>query len=239
MPVLRSIRARFAAEQPLAGAEGRRVPARHRRDGEPRPRAARGRGGGALCAANPYTAQADVAEALGEGVHVGDYREGLEAVAATRPDLVLDDGAELIAMTHGAPARRDGGDAERPRPRSLARSRLPGARRQRGRGRARAERPLRHRPVGARRDRPRDARAARRADDRRARLRLDGARHRAARPRRRRVGGRLRGRSRCARSRRGWRASTCSPRWPPPSAATSSSPSPAPRRAARASTSTA
>ena len=100
MPVLRSIRARFAAERPLAGF---RIGACLHVTAETANLVLALREGGAevaLCAANPYTAQADVAEALGDGVHVGDYRAGLESVAAWGPQLVLDDGAELIAATH-------------------------------------------------------------------------------------------------------------------------------------------
>jgi adenosylhomocysteinase len=94
----RPLRRRPAAR----GRPGRRLPAHHRRDGEPR---ARLREGGAqvdLCAANPFVTQQDVADALGDGVHAGDYRAGLDAVAAAEPDLVLDDGAELIALLHGS-----------------------------------------------------------------------------------------------------------------------------------------
>jgi adenosylhomocysteinase len=100
MPVLRSIRARFAAEQPLAGLK---VGACLHVTAETANLVLALRDGGAqvaMCAANPYTLQRDVADALGEGVHAGDYREGLAAVAASEPDLVLDDGAELIVATH-------------------------------------------------------------------------------------------------------------------------------------------
>ncbi|HEV2813621.1 MAG TPA: adenosylhomocysteinase, partial [Solirubrobacteraceae bacterium] len=100
MPVLRSIRARFAAERPL---DGLRVGACLHVTAETANLVLALRDGGAdvaLCAANPYTAQSEVAEALGDGVHVGDYDAGLHAVAASDPDIVLDDGAELIAATH-------------------------------------------------------------------------------------------------------------------------------------------
>ena len=100
MPVLRSIRTRFAAERPL---DGMKVGACLHVTAETANLVLALRDGGAdvaLCAANPYTAQADVAEALGDGVHVGDYAKALAAVAEWDPDLVLDDGAELIAATH-------------------------------------------------------------------------------------------------------------------------------------------
>jgi adenosylhomocysteinase len=100
MPVLRSIRTRFAAERPL---DGVKVGACLHVTAETANLVLALREGGAdvaLCAANPYTAQADVAAALGEGVHVGDYKKSLAAVAEWAPDVVLDDGAELIAATH-------------------------------------------------------------------------------------------------------------------------------------------
>ena len=100
MPVLRSIRARFAAERPL---EGVRIGACLHVTAETANLVLALREAGAhvdLCAANPFVTQQDVAEALGEGVHVGDYRAGLQSVADAAPDLVLDDGAELIALTH-------------------------------------------------------------------------------------------------------------------------------------------
>lgn len=105
MPVLRSIRARLSADQPLAGV---RIGACLHVTAETANLVLALRAGGAevhLCAANPYVTQHDVAEALGEHVHVGDYRSGLEAVASAEPDLVLDDGAELIAALHGSGLR--------------------------------------------------------------------------------------------------------------------------------------
>jgi len=100
MPVLRSIRARFGADRPL---EGVRVGACLHITAETANLVLALREGGAqvdLCAANPFVTQQDVASALGDGVHVGDYRASLEAVAAAGPQVVLDDGAELIALTH-------------------------------------------------------------------------------------------------------------------------------------------
>jgi adenosylhomocysteinase len=100
MPVLRSIRERFGAERPL---DGVRVGACLHVTAETANLVLALRAGGArvdLCAANPYVTQEDVAEALGEGVHLGDYRAGLEAVAAAEPDIVLDDGAELVMLVH-------------------------------------------------------------------------------------------------------------------------------------------
>jgi adenosylhomocysteinase len=102
MPVLRSIRTRFASERPLAGV---RVGACLHVTAETANLVLALREGGAevaLCAANPFVTQEEVAAALGEGVHVGGYGEGLDAVAASAPDIVLDDGAELIARLHGS-----------------------------------------------------------------------------------------------------------------------------------------
>jgi adenosylhomocysteinase len=103
MPVLRSIRARFARERPLAGLT---VGACLHVTAETANLVLALRDGGArvaLCAANPLATQPDVAAALGPGdVFVGDYRDGLDAVAALGPQLVLDDGAELIGALHGA-----------------------------------------------------------------------------------------------------------------------------------------
>jgi len=102
MPVLSSVRRRFAAGRPLAGltvglclhvtAETANL-VLALRDGGARV---------ALCAANPLATQADVAAALGDDVFTGEYAAGLDAVAALAPDLVLDDGAELVARLHGA-----------------------------------------------------------------------------------------------------------------------------------------
>jgi adenosylhomocysteinase len=100
MPVLRSIRARFAAERPL---DGVRVGACLHVTAETANLVLALREGGAdvrLCAANPYVTQDDVVAALGDGVHVGDYRAGIDAVAGSEPDVVLDDGAELITLVH-------------------------------------------------------------------------------------------------------------------------------------------
>ena len=67
MPVLRSIRERFAAERPLDGHARRRLPARHRRDRQPRARAASPAAREvALCASNPL-------------VHAGRRRRGARA----------------------------------------------------------------------------------------------------------------------------------------------------------------
>ena len=98
MPVLRSIRTRFSEEKPLAGVN---VGACLHVNAETANLVLALREGGAavhLCTANPFSTQADVAEAL--CVEVLEYTAALDAVAATKPDVVLDDGAELIARVH-------------------------------------------------------------------------------------------------------------------------------------------
>ncbi len=110
MPVLRSIRARFAAERPL---DGLVVGACLHVTAETANLALALRDGGArvaLCAANPLSSRDDVADALaGADVEVHgrgpeEYGAGVEAVAAARPDVALDDGADLIGALHAAGA---------------------------------------------------------------------------------------------------------------------------------------
>jgi adenosylhomocysteinase len=96
MPVLRSVRARLAAERPLDGVA---VGACLHVTAEAANLVLALREGGAsvaLCAANPLATQEDVAAALGGDVHLGDYDAGIAEVAATAPRIVLDDGADLI-----------------------------------------------------------------------------------------------------------------------------------------------
>ena len=158
MPVLRSIRERFARERPLDGRE-RRAPActsRRRRPNLVRTLIA---GGAqvALCAANPLSTQDDVAAALVE-------RDGAASTpaAARTPTptpatsrAVLDTRAadharrrrRPVSVLHAAGRAADGcprrhrGDDHRPRAPARARRRrapgCPGARRQRGAHRAR------------------------------------------------------------------------------------------------------
>jgi adenosylhomocysteinase len=111
MPVLRSIRERFAADKPL---EGVRVAAcLHVTAETANLMRALAEGGAtvALCAANPLSTQDDVAEALGDfGVAVHARRgEDIEAYAANvarvvegGPQITLDDGADLISFLHTA-----------------------------------------------------------------------------------------------------------------------------------------
>jgi adenosylhomocysteinase len=123
MPVLRSIRERFAGERPLNGV---RVAACLHVTAETAnfiAALAEGGAGVALCAANPLSTQDDVAAALvRRGVEVrAEHGEGPEAVAAhvaalaaAAPQVTIDDGADLLAALHvdGPPADVLGGIEE-------------------------------------------------------------------------------------------------------------------------------
>jgi adenosylhomocysteinase len=97
MPVLRSIRERFAAERPL---DGIRVGACLHVTAETgvlvRTLEAAG-ASVALCSANPLTTQEDVVEALGPiaFAQAGESAPQLAPVLATKPQVTLDDGADL------------------------------------------------------------------------------------------------------------------------------------------------
>jgi len=112
MPVLAAIRDRFAAEQPLAGY---RISACLHVTSETanlmRTLAA---GGGdiVLCASNPLSTQDDVAAALVDeyGVSVfaikgednDTYYKHIEAAVDHKPQLTMDDGADVIGVLHSA-----------------------------------------------------------------------------------------------------------------------------------------
>jgi len=107
------------------------------------------------------------AEVYGErGEDRAAYARHLERLVAGRPQILVDDGAELIVTAHAPPKPiaaqligGDRGDDDRPRASALdggrRRAALPGPGRQRDADRARLQRPLRHGPVGDRRDPPR------------------------------------------------------------------------------------
>src|SRR2546422_9296372 len=110
MPVLRQVRERFAKEQPLKGI---RLGACLHVTTETAVLMLTLKAGGAqvvLCASHPLSTQDDTAAALVKeyGIpvfaHKGedntrDYRH-LEAVLATRPQITMDDGADLITQLH-------------------------------------------------------------------------------------------------------------------------------------------
>jgi adenosylhomocysteinase len=109
MPVLRSIRERFAAERPLAGiVVGACLHVTSETANLVRALAA---GGGevALCASNPYATQDEVAAALardGTEVHAvrgedaGAWAARVAAVVARAPRVTIDDGADLLTALH-------------------------------------------------------------------------------------------------------------------------------------------
>lgn len=117
MPVLRSIRERFAAERPLDGVS---VVACLHVTAETANLVRTLIAGGArtaLCAANPLSTRDDVAAALverhgavvqarrGEGPDA--YAQHIGAMVKSGPDITLDDGADLLATLHAA-GRADG-----------------------------------------------------------------------------------------------------------------------------------
>ena len=108
MPVLRSIRERFAAERPL---DGVRVAACLHVTAETANLVRALAAGGAtvaLAAANPLSTQDDVAEALDglaevhgrRGDDAAAYARGIKALADGSPRIGLDDGGDLIAAAH-------------------------------------------------------------------------------------------------------------------------------------------
>jgi adenosylhomocysteinase len=107
MPVLRSIRERFARERPLAGVTvGACLHVTSETAILMRTLQAGG-GDVALCASNPFATQQDVAAALASELelHVGgpdDWAGGVAAVVASAPRITLDDGADLLGALHAA-----------------------------------------------------------------------------------------------------------------------------------------
>jgi adenosylhomocysteinase len=107
MPVLRGVGRRFAAEQPFAGLV---VGASLHVTAETANLARVLMAGGAevaLCAANPLSTQPDVAESLAaDGVEVHadprSYERNIEAVLERRPQVTMDDGADLALRVEDA-----------------------------------------------------------------------------------------------------------------------------------------
>jgi adenosylhomocysteinase len=112
MPVLRSIRERFARERPF---DGLRVGICLHVTSETASLVRTLIAGGAhvaLCAANPLDTQDDVAAALvardGAAVHaihgedMATYYRHIEAVLDTKPQLTMDDGADLVSTLHAS-----------------------------------------------------------------------------------------------------------------------------------------
>src|SRR2546429_2372032 len=110
MPVLRQLRERFAKQKPLAG---KRLSACLHVTTETANLAVTLQAGGAdvaLCASNPLSTQDDVAAHLvkDHGIKVfaikgedhATYYEHIRAALAHRPDVTMDDGADLVGALH-------------------------------------------------------------------------------------------------------------------------------------------
>jgi adenosylhomocysteinase len=110
MPVLRLIRERFTQELPL---KGLRIAACLHVTTETANLMRTLQAGGAsvaLCASNPLSTQDDVAAALVEHVHMpvfakrgedrDTYYRHIDQVLATRPNVTMDDGADLVSVLH-------------------------------------------------------------------------------------------------------------------------------------------
>ena len=117
MPVLRQVRERFAREQPL---KGLRLGACLHVTTETAVLMLTLKAGGAqvaLCASNPLSTQDDTAAALVREyeipvfAHKGEdnatYYRHLHQVLGTRPQVTMDDGADLISQLHGEGHGRD------------------------------------------------------------------------------------------------------------------------------------
>jgi adenosylhomocysteinase len=115
MPVLRQVRERFEKEQPLKGI---RLGACLHVTTETAVLMRTLKAGGAqvaLCASNPLSTQDDTAAALvreyeipvfaQKGEDNATYYRHLEAVLGTRPQVTMDDGADLISQLHAEGAR--------------------------------------------------------------------------------------------------------------------------------------
>jgi adenosylhomocysteinase len=109
MPVLRSIRERFAADRPLEGAKVAACLHVTAETANLMHALVAGGAEAALCSANPLTVQDEVAAALVEsGVPVqatrGEdaemYAKHVGALAEWGPDITLDDGADLLMLLH-------------------------------------------------------------------------------------------------------------------------------------------
>lgn len=112
MPVMRQLAEEFASEQPF---RGKRIAASLHITTETAVLLSALQGGGAevaLCASNPLSTRDDVCAALAEeGMSVyaiydedlATYQRHIEQVLAFQPQLVMDDGADLIVALHNRP----------------------------------------------------------------------------------------------------------------------------------------
>ena len=131
MPVLRQVRERFKSEQPLRGV---RIGACLHVTTETAVLMLTLKAGGAsvaLCASNPLSTQDDVAAALvhehaipvyaQKGEDHQRYYQHIKATLDTRPNVTMDDGADLISELHGKrrePRSRTSSAGPRRRPRA-------------------------------------------------------------------------------------------------------------------------
>ena len=175
MPVLTSIRERFAKERPLAGAV---AAACLHVTTETANLLRTLKAGGAevlICASNPLSTQDDVAASLvrDEGIPTfavkGEdselYYSHIDALLDRHPTMTMDDGCDLVSRIHqtrpgpgvGDPGRHRG-DHDRRHPAARhggrRRAQVPDRRRQRRRHQAHVRQPLRHRAVHPRRRHP-------------------------------------------------------------------------------------
>ena len=110
MPVLQSIGKRFSEQKPL---KGKRIAACLHVTTETAALALTLKAGGAevfLCASNPLSTQDDVAAALAhlenisvfaiKGEDTETYYRHIDAVLDARPDITMDDGADLVSTLH-------------------------------------------------------------------------------------------------------------------------------------------
>ncbi len=115
MPLLRELRREFATEQPF---RGRRIAMSIHLEAKTACLAILLRDGGARVAvtgSNPLSTQDDVAQALAEedgisvyarrGVSAQEYTDHLRQALSAHPDLVLDDGGDLVQVLHEDGAR--------------------------------------------------------------------------------------------------------------------------------------
>ncbi len=156
MPVLRSVRERFADDRPLAGLKlGVCLHVTAETANLARTLTAGGAEGGAVRGQPPVDAGRRRRGAGPRDAGAGQARDRPGPPARPRsrpwdPQITLDDGADLLTLLHERDALPDGflggdrGDDHRPGPRALAGPHVPRDRPQRGAHRARLQRPLRH-----------------------------------------------------------------------------------------------